>query len=95
MKMLNTVGPVAVGVNANSLAFKNYSSGILKNKDMEQDKANHVMMLVGYKAIPGGAYYWILQNTWGTGWGEEGYVKIGMDYNFEYALAADVDFHVY
>ena len=95
MKMLNTVGPVAVAVNVNSLAFKNYSSGILKNKDMDQGPANHVMMLVGYKAIPDGAHFWILQNTWGTGWGDQGYVKIGMDYNFEYALAADVEIGFY
>ena len=53
------------------------------------------MNLVGYKAIPGGAHFWILQNTWGTGWGKDGYVKIGMDYKFEYALAADTNIHLY
>ena len=60
IEMLNTVGPVIVGVNASSMAFKHYSSGILGNGDMDQGKPNHVMVLVGYKAIPNGAHFWIL-----------------------------------
>lgn len=37
-------------------------------------KTNHALVAVGYGSDSNGKY-WILKNTWGAGYGEDGYVK--------------------
>lgn len=42
---------------------------------------NHAMLIVGYNATAGvGApgSYWLLRNSWGADWGEEGHVRVQM-----------------
>jgi C1A family cysteine protease len=61
--------PVAVAVMAASDGFKLYKSGILSaNCGTDLD---HAIAAVGY-----GSGFWIVKNSWGTGWGEQGYVRI-------------------
>lgn len=38
---------------------------------------NHIVKIIGWETTPDGASAWIIQNTWGTDWGEGGYAKIG------------------
>jgi hypothetical protein len=61
-------GPVAAAVYVNS-AFQNYTSGIFNS--CQSSSPNHAIVLVGW-----GDTYWILKNSWGTGWGESGYMRI-------------------
>jgi hypothetical protein len=63
-----TYGPVSVGVAADN-AFSNYRSGIFQGSGSTQ--LNHAVNLVGW-----GDGYWIMRNSWGTGWGESGYMRI-------------------
>ncbi|XP_075489291.1 cysteine proteinase COT44-like [Primulina tabacum] len=68
--------PVAVAVDAGGYEFQLYSSGILSGycgKDL-----NHGVAAVGY-GVENGEKYWLVKNSWGTKWGEEGYVKIKRD----------------
>lgn len=37
---------------------------------------NHVVLLVGYGTTADGVPYWLLQNQWGTAWGQNGFIKI-------------------
>ena len=61
-------GPVACAVYVNS-TFQNYSSGIFNS--CTNSSPNHAVVLVGW-----GSTYWIMKNSWGTGWGESGYMRI-------------------
>jgi len=72
-------GPVAVGVNALDFAFQFYSSGIISPLDCSNKKINHVVLLVGLGVDSNNIPYWLIQNSFGTTWGNAGYAKIYRD----------------
>jgi len=63
-------GPVACAVYVDS-GFQYYSSGVFNGTASGQ--VNHAVFLVGWNDAGG---YWIMKNSWGTGWGESGYMRI-------------------
>jgi len=67
-------GPLAVAVDASRFGF--YSSGIFDDCSFSKSiDINHLVQLVGY-GTEGGTDYWLIRNSWGIGWGEEGYIKL-------------------
>ncbi|XP_059284475.1 cysteine proteinase COT44-like [Lycium ferocissimum] len=65
--------PVSVAIEASSRAFQHYSSGIFTGKCGTQ--LDHGVAVVGY-GRENGVDYWIVRNSWGTNWGEDGYIRI-------------------
>ncbi|XP_053680685.1 uncharacterized protein LOC128731580 [Anopheles nili] len=74
-------GPIAVGLNANAMQF--YRGGISHPWHMlcNRKSIDHGVLLVGYgikeyplfnKTLP----YWVIKNSWGPSWGEQGYYRI-------------------
>jgi PKD repeat protein len=63
-------GPLSVAVCVDSY-FQSYSGGIFSHTSSGQ--VNHAVILVGWNDSGG---YWIMKNSWGTGWGESGYMRI-------------------
>lgn len=63
----------SVAINASSRAFSSYKSGVFDNATCPTD-INHGVAVVGYSANE----YWIVRNSWGTGWGEDGYIRMAM-----------------
>lgn len=41
-----------------------------------EDSLNHAMLLVGYDSTDSSESYWIVKNSWGESWGEDGYIKL-------------------
>ena len=58
--------PVAVRVDASNWHL--YKTGVFNNCDT---KINHAVFMVGATAD-----YWIIKNSWGTTWGESGYIRL-------------------
>lgn len=69
--------PIAVYIAATKRAFQFYSSGILKGKCGIY--LDHTVTIVGYGTSDDGVKYWLVKNSWGTKWGEKGYIKIKRD----------------
>ncbi|XP_050508632.1 uncharacterized protein LOC126885881 [Diabrotica virgifera virgifera] len=66
-------GPVSVGMYVDG-RLRLYSEGVWYNKKCS-DTENHAMVLVGY-GTENGVDYWLIKNSWGTSWGEDGYMKV-------------------
>jgi len=37
---------------------------------------NHCVQIVGFDTTKSSASYWIVKNSWGDSWGEDGYVRL-------------------
>ncbi|KAI4387576.1 hypothetical protein MLD38_000003 [Melastoma candidum] len=66
--------PISVGIDARDSAFMHYSSGVFSGPCGTD--LNHAVTLVGYGTADDGTDYWLIKNSWGTLWGEEGYMRI-------------------
>ena len=75
VQMLVNEGPVTVGFEVYS-DFITYTGGIYEQDPDAAYEGLHAMALVGYDIDNG---YWIVKNSWGTGWGEGGYARISFD----------------
>ena len=65
---------VSIALNADPLMF--YSSGIIDSK-CDPSRLTHAVLVVGWGVDQrSGKQYWIVKNSWGTSWGEEGYFRI-------------------
>lgn len=65
------VGPVSAYVDAES--WQTYAGGILSR--CSGKNLDHAVLVVGY-GTQSGQDYWIVKNSWGTSWGEAGYLRL-------------------
>lgn len=71
-------GPISVAFEVTD-DFVDYDGGVYVGQTCHQDTdhVNHAVLAVGFgKDSKTGLDYWIVKNSWGTGWGEEGYFRI-------------------
>nr|GMD06788.1 ervatamin-B-like [Ipomoea batatas] len=69
--------PVSVGITIGSMEFQQYSTGVF-NGDCGTG-SHHAVTVVGYGTSQDGEKYWLIKNSWGTSWGEEGYMRMARD----------------
>ena len=67
-----TIGPVVAGMAVYS-DFSSYKSGIYQKTSGSTFRGYHCICVVGYDDSQ---QCWIIKNSWGTGWGEQGYCRI-------------------
>jgi len=69
--------PLAVAIEADKMVFQTYSSGVLTSSKCGTT-LDHAVLAVGY-GTEDGQDYWLVKNSWNTTWGDQGYIKLGMD----------------
>jgi len=81
--------PVGVAIEADQSAFQFYSSGIFTAACGRE--LDHGVLVVGYSS-QGAQPYWIVKNSWGSSWGEQGYIRMVRNRNI--CGIADLASHV-
>jgi len=87
-------GPITCAVFVDS-SFRAYTHGIFDSD--HQGHRNHAVVLVGWHddtSVKNGGY-WILRNSWGTDWGENGYMKIAYGVHSVSIGACYIDYKEY
>lgn len=74
-------------------SLRHYKSGVLTDNYLlcssGKDDVNHAVVIVGFgkvqaedkvfKSLGSCKEYWIVRNSWGSSWGEQGFFKLCMD----------------
>jgi C1A family cysteine protease len=71
---VQSTGPLSVCLDANN--FNSYNGGIMTVCGQDVD---HCVQATGVEATSGG--YWIVRNSWGAAWGENGYIRLAYGKN--------------
>lgn len=75
-KLMDAVAqqPVSIAIEADQRVFQLYKAGILSSKECGAE-LDHAVLAVGY-GTDDGKKYWKVKNSWGTTWGEAGYIRM-------------------
>ena len=69
--------PVSIAIEADTRVFQFYSGGVITDTSCGTN-LDHGVLIVGY-GEENDTLYWLVKNSWGSDWGDNGYVKILRD----------------
>jgi len=94
--LVESGGPIVVSADATDWSL--YTGGIFSDTDGGDPgdfTLNHAVTLMGYREPSGNGRggYWLIKNSWGTRWGEQGFIRLEMKANEEQHCGWDFSTH--
>lgn len=90
---ITTIGPIAVGIDANSFTFMSFKGdGVYYEPRCSSRSLSHAVAVVGYGTDPRFGKYYLIKNSWGRSWGNQGYGKMARGRNNNCGIATDASF---
>jgi len=81
LKNAVAIQPISVAIQANKRSFQMYKSGIYNDYKCGT-KLDHGVLVIGYDHDTDlNMSYWIIKNSWGSQWGDNGYIRIQRNIN--------------
>jgi len=91
-QVLAQKGPVAAQIDAAGSGFQFYSGGVYSNTRCSTSNLNQFVTIVGYGSDTADGVttdYWEVKNSWGTRWGDDGYILMQRNFNNMCGIASD------
>jgi len=92
-----TVGPVSVAIDAAGISFQFYRSGVYHDMFCSQTNLDHGVLAIGIGSMHdwlGTHDYYLVKNSWGTSWGQAGFIFMSRNRDNNCGIATDSSYPI-
>ncbi|GAB6027064.1 hypothetical protein CHUAL_013791 [Chamberlinius hualienensis] len=86
------ISAVSASIDASQESFQLYSSGLYDEPLCSSTELNHAILIVGYGTNEEASDFWLVKNSWGTSWGEQGYINMSRNKNNQCGIATEASY---